>query len=351
MTHDIVVVGAGITGLSLARELTVHGRTPVVLERAGGVGGRCATRRVDGQPVDHGPAFLHGRTPRFLAELSALDAAPAERDWPLIREGTGSPCEPSAFDARDRRLAPAAGVNALAKHLARGLDVRQGANVETLALAAAPDPPARHVWTVVLTSGERLAARAVALALPVPSVQALLQTMDAPPPAVAALQPLLALVHFVPCLTVIARYPEEAPRPAWQASYPRDSRPIQAILHDSSKRPGSPRLTLVIQAGPAFSQEHLDGPQEVWTRALLDDAAALHGDWIRRPDLVQPHRWRYARVAAGTELASPLVAHCEGGATLGIAGDGLFRSGGVEGAYLSGISLAARLAGSAAAHD
>ena len=32
-----------------------------------------------------------------------------------------------------------------------------------------------------------------------------------------------------------------------------------------------------------------------------------------------------------------------GGAVLGIAGDGLDASGGVEGAYLSGVALAARL--------
>jgi len=351
MTHDILIVGAGIAGLSLARELTARGRTPVVLERSGGVGGRCATRRVEGQPVDHGPAFLHGRSTRFLAEMSAARDADAVADWPLAREGTGAPCQPAAFDLSDTRLAPAAGVNALARHLARGLDVQTGARVETLALASASDDAATRVWTVGLASGEQLAARTVALALPAPSVQALLQGMDRPAPAIAGLRPLLDLVRFVPCLTLIARYPEDAPPPAWQASYPRDSRAIQTLLHDSSKRAGSPRLTLVIQARPAFSEKHLEGPEEAWVRILLEGAAALHGDWARTPDLVQPHRWRYARVAAGTGLASPLVAHCEGGATLGIAGDGFHPSGGIEGAYLSGIALAARLTGPAAAHD
>ncbi len=125
MTHDILIVGAGIAGLSLARALTARGRTPVVLERARGVGGRCATRRVDGQPVDHGPAFLHGRTPRFLAEMSAAGGVDDMADWPQLREGTGVPCQPAAFDPHDTRRAPAAGVNALAKHLARELSARQ----------------------------------------------------------------------------------------------------------------------------------------------------------------------------------------------------------------------------------
>ena len=346
MVHDVVIVGGGIAGLSLARALTARGRAPVVLERANGVGGRCATRRVDGQPVDHGLAFLHGRSPAFLAAVAAARDAGAISRWPRHRDGEGVPCQPQAFDPLDTRVALAGGVNLFAKHLAAGLDVRLGARVETLALAPASHDASARVWTATLAGGERLQARNVALALPAPSIVTLLDTIAPPDPALAPLLPLLRLIHVVPCLTVIARYPEGTPAPAWEASYPAGSTAVHAVLHDSSKRPGTPRLTLVIQGRPGFSQRHLDTPEAEWAQALLDDAAALHGAWIRTPDLLQPHRWRYARVAIGTELASPLVAHCEGSAVLGLAGDGLHAAGGVEGAYLSGVALAARLTGS-----
>lgn len=346
MVHDVVIVGGGIAGLSLARELTARGRAPVVLERANGVGGRCATRRVDGQPVDHGVAFLHGRTPAFLAAVRAARDDAATAPWPRHRDGDGVPCQPQAFDPLDTRLAPAGGVNVLAKHLAQGLDVRLGARVETLALGPASHDTSDRAWTVTLAGGERLRARTIALALPAPSTLALLDTITPPEPAIAPLLPLLRLIHVVPCLTVIARYPDGTPPPAWEVSYPAGSGAVHAVLHDSSKRTGTPRLTLVIQGRPGFSQRHIDTPETDWAQALLDEAATLHGAWIRTPDLLQPHRWRYARVAIGTELASPLVAHCEGGAVLGLAGDGLHATGGVEGAYLSGVALAARLTGS-----
>lgn len=346
MVHDVVIVGGGIAGLSLARELTARGRAPVVLERANGVGGRCATRRVDGQPVDHGVAFLHGRTPAFLAAVRAARDDAAATPWPRHRDGDGVPCQPQAFDPLDTRLAPAGGVNVLAKHLAQGLDVRLGTRVETLALGPASHDTSDRAWTVTLAGGERLRARTIALALPAPSTLALLDTIAPPEPAIAPLLPLLRLIHVVPCLTVIARYPDGTPPPAWEVSYPAGSGAVHAVLHDSSKRPGTPRLTLVIQGRPGFSQRHIDTPETDWAQALLDEAATLHGAWIRTPDLLQPHRWRYARVAIGTELASPLVAHCEGGAVLGLAGDGLHATGGVEGAYLSGVALAARLTGS-----
>ena len=349
--HDLLIVGAGIAGLSLARELVARGRAPVILERASGVGGRCATRRVDGQPVDHGLAFLHGRAPAFVAAMAGARDADAVTDWPRVRDGEGVPCQPLAFDPLDTRLAPAGGVNLLAKHLARGLDVRLGARAETLALAPASDSSAERVWNVMLAPGDRLQARALVLAVPAPSTLALLQTLDPMDPAIMALLPMLRLIHVVPCLTLIARYPADTAPPAWQASYPSGSAAVHTILHDSSKRPGAPRLTLVIQARPAFSRAHVDEPEDAWTRTLLAEAAALHGAWLAAPALVQAHRWRYARVSSGTELAAPLVAHCEGGATLGIAGDGLHASGGVEGAYLSGVALAARLTGSTPAGD
>ena len=255
------------------------------------------------------------------------------------------PCQPEAFDGLEMRVAPAAGVNRFAKHLARGLDVRLEARVEAIGLIAQPGAQTERKWELTLSSGERLHAKTLGLTMPAPSVLELLRTMEPAVEAVTSLLPLLELVRMVPCLTVIARYPAGVPAPAWEASYPDGSRSIQAILHDSTKRTGEPRLTLVIQARARYSMDNLGDSTESWTQALLREAAALHGEWISAPDLVQSQVWRNARVAPGAGLASPLMARLEGNAVLGIAGDGFHSAGGIEGAYLSGIALAARLRG------
>ncbi|WP_406727929.1 NAD(P)/FAD-dependent oxidoreductase [Streptomyces sp. GD-15H] len=49
---DVVVVGAGVAGLSAARRLTSAGVTTMVLEAAHAVGGRMATEKVDGFRLD-----------------------------------------------------------------------------------------------------------------------------------------------------------------------------------------------------------------------------------------------------------------------------------------------------------
>lgn len=338
MKHDLVVIGAGVAGLALARELALHARPPLVLERARGVGGRCATRRIDGQPVDHGVAFLHGHAPRFLGELTATQDATLFADWPRVVEGEGMPCQPGAFEPRETRLAMAEGVSRFPKHLARGVDVRLDTNV----VALEPHRLASGAvgWRVVPEAGDPVDAVAVALALPVPSIFKLIAPLAPSFEAIAGVLPLLELPHTLPCLTLIARYPELAPPPPWEVQYPRSSRAIQSILHDSSKRPGRPRLILVIQARPAYSRTRLDTPAETWTRELLEEAAALSGDWIARPERADSHVWRSARVDPGSELSAPLWLELDGGAPLGLAGDAFHSSGGVEGAYFSGVELA-----------
>lgn len=71
MDCDVIMIGAGVSGLACAQVMASADKTARVLERSRGVGGRCATRRIDGQPVDHGPVFLHGESPEFLAALRA----------------------------------------------------------------------------------------------------------------------------------------------------------------------------------------------------------------------------------------------------------------------------------------
>lgn len=56
--EDIIVVGAGLTGLLLARGLKALGKDCLILEKSRGVGGRIATRRIDDLGFDHGAPYL-----------------------------------------------------------------------------------------------------------------------------------------------------------------------------------------------------------------------------------------------------------------------------------------------------
>jgi predicted NAD/FAD-dependent oxidoreductase len=329
----VVIVGAGVSGLACAQALVAGGRRVKVLERARGVGGRCATRRVEGQPVDFGVTFLHGRDPAFLR---ALEAVPATRldGWPLAIFGAGRPCQPVAFAPNERRLAFAEGVTAFPKHLAAGVDVQLHAEVAAL-------EPAGPAVRLRLADGAPLESGDVVLALAAEQTHALLGTIPEPQREVQSARGLLAFSRSLPCLTLVAVYPGSSPTPRWDALYPEDSRILQHVAHDSAKRDRAGLRAMVYQAHAHWSGAHLDDPD--WPSAVLQEAERLLGAWAARPAASEAHRWKHARNDRSAELAGPMLLTLPGGARLGVCGDRFAAGGGVEAAWKSGRALAARL--------
>jgi len=333
-----VIVGAGVAGLACATALRARGVSTLVLERARGVGGRCATRRVAGQPVDHGVCFLHGTDPSFLAALAGVEGASPVPGWPRRVEGRGVPCQPRAFAPDESRLAFVEGVSSFAKHLARGLEVRLGSPVRGL-------EPSEDAIEVRCGDSESVRGRVVVLALAVEQARALLASIPDPPPPVRSVLGLLKMIGSLSCWTVLAGYPPEVPRPIWEMLYPESSRSIQLVSHDSSKRAARAQLVLVYQSLPRWARTRLEDPAEQTARALLAEGARVVGEWAGRPAWAQAHRWRYARTDRGTELSQPLLLPVGKGARLGIAGEAFHPGGGVEGAWLAGVHLAQLIAG------
>lgn len=72
---EVVVVGAGLAGLSVATRLAAAGRDVHLVDAADHVGGRLTTERVDGFTVDRGFQVLNTGYPRAAADLDleALD--------------------------------------------------------------------------------------------------------------------------------------------------------------------------------------------------------------------------------------------------------------------------------------
>jgi phytoene dehydrogenase-like protein len=75
---EVVVVGAGLAGLSAAVRLVEAGCDVQVLEAGGHAGGRLATERIDGFVVDRGFQVLNTGYPRVAADL---DVPALEMGW------------------------------------------------------------------------------------------------------------------------------------------------------------------------------------------------------------------------------------------------------------------------------
>lgn len=119
--HDVIVVGAGMAGLSCARALVAKGRNPLVLERSHAIGGRVRTDVVDGFLLDHGFQVLPLSYPEAAAVLDydRLELGSFERGAIIRSEGRFR-------RLADPRHAPVRGLRSLAGGV---VGVRDGAAV------------------------------------------------------------------------------------------------------------------------------------------------------------------------------------------------------------------------------
>jgi hypothetical protein len=322
---DVVVVGAGLSGLACARALADHGHRVRVIEKSRGPGGRTATRREGTWRFDHGAQYFTVRDPRFRRWVQSwLDdglVAPWTGRVVALERGAVGP-----ESDRTERYVGVPGMNALCRHLAEDLDVTWRTRVSRVERDG-------DRWRLTDDDGADLAV-ADAVVVSAPPAQTAEMLADAAP----ALADRARSVDMAPCWAAMAVFDRPLDLP-FDGAFVRNS-PLSWVARDASK-PGRPdHEAWVLHAGPDWSQAHLELEREDAAAQLLEafrdavgrlDADALH---------LAAHRWRYA--LPREPLADPCL--FDRGLRMAACGDWC---GGprVEGAFLSGCAAAGRLLG------
>ncbi|MDX2273413.1 MAG: FAD-dependent oxidoreductase [Cyanobacteriota bacterium] len=343
---DVLVIGAGMSGLVCARQLMRAGLDVVVLEKSAGVGGRMATRRITPSPgeaaviVDHGAQYLTTDTDalhRLLKEWLTLGLVVEWTRALHILDETG--LHPDSVERHHPRYVCPAGMTAIAKYLADALTIHTQTKVVGIHLAPMG-------WQVTTEQGTRYTAANLVMALPAPQVLELLAELLTE--ASAAMKGLLDSATYLPCLAVMAGYPLTTPLPSWKGICCQGDEKLAWIALDSSKRPQPASPVVVLHASPEFSAQHLEKDTEQLQAVgsqLLKHAAQRLDPWLRTPVWMQVHRWRYALPEESVGMAS-LATRMSGGGSqtfpLICAGDWC-GGGKIEGAWLSGHDAAEQL--------
>ena len=329
--RSCVVVGAGISGLMAARALATAGWEVTVLDKGRGVGGRMATRRLVDERVgtgtlDHGAQFFTVREDRFLEYVTTwLEVGVAvewSRGFPDASGGGGEDGHP--------RYRGTSGMTSIPKHLARDLDVRTGEQATAVRVEDGS-------WAVLCRSGLEILGGALLLTAPVPQSLALVASEL---PGRAKLE--LEGISYAPCLAVMTLLDGPSGLPAPGGVQIKDE-PLDWI-GDNEQKGISRAPAVTIHAGPRWSADHYDDPEEEIVEALLGFAREVVGGFPSEVVETSLQRWRYSWVTR-SHPERCLVAGKE--PPLVFAGDA-FGSPKVEGAALSGLAAADALLGQAA---
>ncbi|EFQ83655.1 hypothetical protein HMPREF0063_11318 [Aeromicrobium marinum DSM 15272] len=306
---DVVVVGAGISGIACARELRTAGHAVVVRDTGRRPGGRMALRRHDGRVVDIGASYFTVSGPDFAEVVDDWSARGLARPWtdtfavrsPEGRRTTTGPV----------RWAAPGGLRGLVADLATGLDVRQADPVRSVT----PDGQRPRV--------DDHPHDAVVLAMPDPQARRLLRPGH---PVHAALDD-----PYSPSMVLTARWT----RRTWadvDGIFVNDHPDLVWVADDGLRR-GDRAPVLVAHATADRASRHLTDPSEA-SGPLLAALREVVDVPDEDPDLVHVQRWTFARPVHGRPAT-----HHLGDDRIGACGDSWGPSSSVETAWRSGRDL------------
>ncbi|BAU11784.1 FAD dependent oxidoreductase [Leptolyngbya sp. NIES-3755] len=277
---DIAIVGAGMAGLTCAQILHQAGYKVVLIDKSRGLGGRMATRRLQGTHADHGVCYLKPKSSEFQSLLDQLVDRKVLRVWTeTIHELNQGKIQPPSKQAPC--YAAPNGITSIAKFLSIGLTLRLNHRVERI--------EEQDGWKLYCESGEVISANAVIVAIPAPQAAVLCGSFIEK----------LKSIDYSPCISAIAVYPIErqadVERLDWKAIVCLDDPDLGWIGIDSTKQLNPVQPAIVIQSNANFATRHLeDSDLQQVGESLLKRAAEVTEPWFTHPEVLQVHRWRYA---------------------------------------------------------
>lgn len=315
---DVLVIGAGLSGLAAARELQSAGLDVVIVDKGRSVGGRLATRRIGHARLDHGAQFFTVRGDDFRRMVDDAMAAGAVHEW---CRGFADP--PDGYP----RYTGSTGMNALAKWLADGLDVTTGVQVGSLSTAGGRVTATADGWS--------RAARACLVTSPVPQTMALL---DAGAVVLADdLDATLRSIRYFATLGLLVTVEGgTAIGEPGGIQLPETER--FTFIADNQRKGISDAPAVTFHANHDHSLARYDDPEDEVVAELLDWARP----WLGEATVIEAQlkKWRYAGPVQ--PVPERVLQADVDGATIAFAGDA-FGGPKVEGAFNSGLAAGRRL--------
>lgn len=311
MQERVLIVGAGIAGLTAADALRRAGVGSVLVDKSRAVGGRMATRTIGEARFDHGAQHFSIRSEAVAEVAQRWREAGKMHEW--YQTAT-----------LETRYVGTGGMRRIPEFLAESLDVRTGMAIERLDLD-------EEEGAAIGTGGERMRAAAFIVTPPVPQTLALpdASRIDAP----EALRDALSAVDYRACLAVMM----QLDGPSGLADGHRSGVDGSiGWMADNAHKGTSATPSVTVHSTPRFATEYLEADPEDWTGRLV---GASQPHLSGRITASTGHRWRFAEPTTIVEKGCAVL---DTRVPVVLAGE-VFAGAKIEGAVLSGLAAASSI--------
>ena len=311
------IIGAGISGATLAHALHQQGHEVTVFDKGRGAGGRMSSRRTELGAVDHGAQYFTAQSPEFMDTIRQWMQAGWVQPWgDQVVTGEGSERRLSTsvqrFIGIPQMPGPIKGLLSQVKTHTQHTIQRARRQEQTWWLDAAESAQTLGPFDAVVSS------------VPLPQLAPLFA--DLPSEWVAQ----WSRISMTPCWAMMIDWGDVPPPDAFDGWFVNDE--FVDWIAQNNRKPGrvaQPHWTM--HATQAWSQVH----EEARPEAVIDQTH----QWLRdrgfgAPAQIHAHRWRYAR----SQGQAAQAAYWDADLRIGVIGDWL-GGGRVEGAWTSARAL------------
>jgi len=316
----IAIIGAGISGLTVAKELSELNEV-TIFDKARGVGGRMATKRIDDYHFDHGAQFFTAKSQEFKDFCNKAKNDKIIEEWnidfvEIIGNKIGKKYQ---FNNDKPHFVAKPQMNNLCKYIAQDLNILLGKQVKSINFDD-------KKWSLKTVEDE-IFNNFDYLILAIPSHQ----VINLLPKNFKYLD-IISNIRMSGCFTLMLGFKEKLSI-EFGAALVKESN-ISWISVNSSKPERPKGFSLIVNSSNKWADENIEEDLEIIKEKMITSLRQIIDFDISNLSCQNIHRWRYANATLRTgdkSLFDPNL-------NLGVCGDWLI-SGRVENAFLSGLDL------------
>lgn len=260
----VAIVGAGISGLSLARILADKNMTSFIIEKSKALGGRLATRRDGESTYDHGAAFYENSSEQSMLWHRRWVESHKSKLW--------------FSENNSQYICGTQGMTALAKDLAEGLQIFNNEKVLSFGIL-------KNGVNIFCESGKILHAESLVLTSPLPQSIEILENSNIVYPE--------ALKKIQYSKAVVGLFELASDASAFEFNYIKPQGAIFSISNNQAKGI-SKNLALSVLMSQEWSELHFDLQEDRLIELVKAELAVL---FKQKPEIAkaQIKKWRYSQ--------------------------------------------------------